>query len=423
MLTGLIVDLFAGGGGASTGLAMALGRSPDIAIDRDDAALSLHRVNHPGTRHILGDVRAISPREATQGLPVAILHASPECTHFSRAKGQGPRSRSSRSLAWQVVRWAAKTRPLLITVENVEEFEAWGPLDACGRPLCGRRGEYFRDWVWRLNRLGYRVDWQVLRACDYGVPTSRRRLFIVARRDGAPIVWPGVTHGNPEVAMPEDLPPWPPARDCVDWALPGKSLFGRKKPLAANTLRRVAEGFRRHVLMNGMSGENACIVILRGTSTSSAIDTPVHTISAQGQHHAVAFACLVKYYGNERGGVSLSAPMHTVTCKDRMGLAYALVSGRDRSSEVREFLRKHRAIGKGEDAAVMVGGTLHRIADIRLRMLTPRELFRAQGFPESYVIDRDTDGRPVPKTTQVRVCGNAVPPGLLAALVRANRPE
>lgn len=173
MPCGLIIDLFAGGGGASTGLTWALGHSPDIAINHDAEALAMHAANHPGTLHLCANVLAVNPLYATGGQPVDVLHASPDCTHFSKAKGGKPRSQHIRDLAWVVVRWAEEVRPRLITLENVEEFQTWGPLDAHGQPIKAQAGATFRAWVRRLRRLGYRVDWRELRACDYGAPTTR----------------------------------------------------------------------------------------------------------------------------------------------------------------------------------------------------------------------------------------------------------
>ena len=197
MCNGLVVDLFAGGGGASTGLAQALGRDPDIAINHDAEALSMHMANHPHTRHMLNDITRVLPLDATGGRPVAILHASPDCTHFSKAKGGKPRSQHIRDLAWVVIRWAEDTRPMLITLKNVEEFQTWGPLDDEGHPIKEQAGQTFRSWGRRLRRLGYRVEWRELLACDYGAPTKRKRLFVVARRDGGRIIWPKPTHGDP----------------------------------------------------------------------------------------------------------------------------------------------------------------------------------------------------------------------------------
>ena len=194
---GLIVDLFAGGGGASTGLAWALGRDPDIAINHDAQALSMHAANHPKTRHLLNDITRVLPLEATGGRSVEVLHASPDCTHFSKAKGGKPKSQHIRDLAWVVIRWAEDTHPNLITLENVEEFLTWGPLNKDGQPIKEQAGSTFAAWRQRLVRLGYRVEWRLLRACDYGAPTTRRRLFVVARREKRPNVWPCLLYTSP----------------------------------------------------------------------------------------------------------------------------------------------------------------------------------------------------------------------------------
>ena len=249
-MIGLVVDLFAGGGGASEGLAQALGRDPDIAINHDAEALAMHKVNHPGTRHMLNDITRVLPLEATGGQSVAILHASPDCTHFSKAKGAKPRSQFIRDLAWTVVRWAEDTRPRLITLENVEEFMTWGPLDLNGYPIKEHAGDTFRAWVKRLKRLGYKISWRLLRACDYGAPTTRRRLFVVARLDGKSPSWPKPTHGAPNspAVLSGKLLPWRTAAECIDWNIQSQSIFDRKKPLAINTQRRIAEGIRRYVL-------------------------------------------------------------------------------------------------------------------------------------------------------------------------------
>ena len=463
MLPGLIVDLFAGGGGASTGLAQALDRDPDIAINHDAEALSMHMANHPGTRHLLNDITRVLPLEATEGRPVAILHASPDCTHFSKAKGGKPRSQYIRDLAWVVVRWAEETRPILITLENVEEFQTWGPLDHEGHPIREQAGQTFRAWVRRLRRLGYNVAWRELLACDYGAPMKRKRLFVVARRDGGRIVWPTPTHGAPDSAdvRAERLLPWRTAAECIDWTLPGQSIFDRKKPLAEKTQRRIAEGLRRYVITADhpflltagpaspvLSRQFGCsigqsvmephptitqcnhdalitanLIKMRGTNIGTPADEPLRTISAQGQHHALVASCLVKYYGNESGGVPVSSPLHTVTSRDRMALVSASLNVGERYEQVRKFLRDWCAIAPDKEAEFSINGTTYRITDILMRMLTPRELYTAQGFPTSYIIDRGADGRPLTKTAQVRMCGNSVPPQLVAALIRANRPS
>lgn len=491
-MNGLIVDLFAGGGGASTGLAWALGRDPDIAINHDAEALAMHRANHPKTKHLQNDITKVLPLEATGGRPVAILHASPDCTHFSKAKGGKPRSQHIRDLAWVVVRWAEDTRPTLITLENVEEFETWGPLDRSGHPIKSETGQTFRAWVRRLRRLGYRVSWRLLRACDYGAPTIRRRLFVVARRDGKPVVWPRPTHGNPESPEVQSgkLLPWRTAAECIDWNIQSRSIFNRSKPLAPNTQRRIAEGLRRYVLQSpapfivtyygakkpdDFRGQDlgrphptitqsnhdalvsANLVKMRGTNIGAPVDEPLHTVSAQGQHHALieavcvakhyggivghgvnrplgtvttidhhslVSACMVKYYGNESGGVSITDPLHTITSKDRMGLVEESLNGEnERYASVRDFLRLWGVIGENSEAEFEYDGQKYRVTDICMRMLAPRELYTAQGFPRSYIIERDADGNPLTKTAQVRMCGNSVPPPMVAALVRANGPE
>lgn len=462
-MDGLVVDLFAGGGGASTGLAWALGRDPDVAINHDAEALAMHQANHPRTRHLQNDITRVLPLEATGGRRVAILHASPDCTHFSKAKGGKPRSQHIRDLAWVVVRWAEDTRPMLITLENVEEFLTWGPLDREGQPVKAQAGETFRAWARRLRRLGYHVAWRLLRACDYGAPTTRRRLFVVARHDGGRITWPMPTHGSPESAEVKKgkLFAWHTAAECIDWDMEAKSIFGRKKPLAINTQRRIAEGLRRYVLHNPspflvtyygpkVKGETdfrgsslAYPLYTQTTENRFGLVMPVivnanHTASYyqpfRGQNikeplrtitRAPGFAlasCLVKYYGNEHGGVSISDPLHTITAKDRMGLVMAMLYG-NRAKETQEWLRSMSVIGPGEEGKVSHDGKTYRIVDITLRMLAPRELYRAQGFPDSYIIDTMPDGRSLTKTQQVRMCGNSVPPALVCALVRANGPE
>ena len=463
MISGLVVDLFAGGGGASTGLALALGRDPDIAINHDAEALSMHMANHPGTRHLLNDITRVLPLEATNGRQVDILHASPDCTHFSKAAGRKPRSQYIRDLAWVVVRWAEDTRPTLITLENVEEFQTWGPLDHEGLPIREQAGQTFRAWVRRLRRLGYRVEWRELLACNYGAPTRRKRLFVVARRDGGRIVWPEPTHGDPR--SPEvqtgQLLPWRTAAECIDWSIPGRSIFDRQKPLAPKTQRRIAEGLRRYVITAErpflldssraapvLSRQFGCsigqsvmephptitqsnhdalitanLIKMRGTNIGTPVDEPLRTISAQGQHHALVSSCLVKYYGNESGGVPVSDPLHTITSKDRMALVSASLMEGTNYEQTRDFLKEWKVIGPNEEAEFQKAGITYRITDIMMRMLTPRELYTAQGFPTSYIIDHGADGISITKTAQVRMCGNSVPPPMVAALIQANGPD
>lgn len=725
---GLVVDLFAGGGGASEGLAQALGRDPDIAINHDAEALAMHKANHPNTRHLLNDITRVLPLEATAGQPVAILHASPDCTHFSKAKGAKPRKQFIRDLAWVVVRWAEETHPQLITLENVEEFQTWGPLDKDGYPIKEHAGDTFRAWVKSLRRLGYSVEWQLLRACDYGAPTTRRRLFVVARLDGKTPAWPKPTHGAPGSAAVRSgkLQPWRTAAECIDWQLTSRSIFDRKKPLAINTQRRIAEGLRRYVInaaepflvtyygpkkANDFRGQglghplatqttenrfglvspvmvtntsghapssicspiptlttgsqqmlagaivspnhtaeyytpfrgqdlqeplrtitlapgfalasavlsaitapfiqhvqhskathgvmpaneplrtitaqpkggglavvaslltqqvdrstlsasciakhyggvighglrqpigtitsidhhslvSAYLVKMRGLNVGSPASEPLRTISAQGQHHALVTAlinkhfgssigqpaqdplhtivgkakhsltsCILKYYG-ESDFSDLNEPLHTLTNKERMAVAsawliqtgygerqgqfprcldilkplgtvvagggkHALASAcmvkyygtalgapvdgpmptlttkarmgliespiaedwvQDPVAEIRylrvkEWLRSWGVISPNDEAEIVHDGAVYRLMDITMRMLAPRELYRAQGFREDYEIAPIINGKPLPKTAQVRMCGNSVPPQFVRSIVSDNGPE
>ena len=290
----LIVDSFAGGGGASTGIELALGRSPDIAINHDAEALALHRMNHPETWHLPHNVWKVDPVAVTRGQPVGLLWASPDCKHFSKAKGGRPVKRSIRDLAWVVVRWAKQVRPRVIILENVEEFRDWGPISAEGVPCKERKGQEFKRWEGELKRLGYRVEHRELRACDYGAPTIRKRLFLIARRDGEKIVWPKPTHGRPDdadVVAGRKLP-WRTAADIIDWSLPCHSIFlsreegravGVNRPLAEATMARIARGVKRYVI------DAAKPFVVRTDMASAAarngvhgVDEPVRTMTTGG---------------------------------------------------------------------------------------------------------------------------------------------
>ena len=240
-MDGLVVDNFAGGGGASTGIAWAIGRDPDIAINHSPQAVAMHRANHPSTRHLIEDVWAVDPVKECRGRPVDLAWFSPDCTHFSRAKGGKPRSKKTRALAWVVIRWAKAVRPAVIMLENVEEFLTWGPVNNDGEPCRRRAGRTFKMWVGKLRALGYDVQWRSLVAADYGAPTTRKRLFLIARCDGETIVWPEPTYGRHRPR------PWRAAAEVIDFSLPCPSIFERKKPLAEATLRRIGAGLRRYV--------------------------------------------------------------------------------------------------------------------------------------------------------------------------------
>lgn len=270
----LVVDNFAGGGGASTGIETALERPVDIAINHSAEAIAMHAANHSETKHFQEDIWAVDPREACGSKPVGLAWFSPDCTHFSRAKGGQPRKKEIRGLAWVVVRWVETVRPRVILLENVEEFETWGPLGEDGRPNPTQLGTEFRAWLARLSELGYHVEYRSLIAADHGAPTTRRRLFLVARCDGAPIVWPESSHGKGRVQG------WRAAAEIIDWSLPCPSIFSRTRPLAEATLRRIAEGVRRYVIGAG----DPFIVPVKtwggGGNGPRSIDEPMRTITA-----------------------------------------------------------------------------------------------------------------------------------------------
>ncbi|MCP4564042.1 MAG: hypothetical protein GY873_30220 [Bosea sp.] len=319
----LIVDSFAGGGGASTGIELALGRSPDIAINHDAEALALHRINHPETLHLPHNVWKVDPVAVTGGRPVGLLWASPDCKHFSKAKGGRPVKRNIRDLAWVVVRWARQVRPRVIILENVEEFRDWGPISEDGQPCKERKGQTFKRWEGELKRLGYKVEHRELRACDYGAPTIRKRLFLIARRDGQPIIWPKPTHGRPddvEVIAGTKLP-WHTAASIIDWSLPCHSIFlsreegravGVNRPLAEATMARIARGVKRYVI------DAAKPFVVRTDMASAAarnglhgVDEPIRTMTTGGSF-ALATPFVTKFRANSVGS-SLDEPLHTVT--------------------------------------------------------------------------------------------------------------
>ena len=301
----LIIDNFAGGGGASTGMEMALGRAVDIAINHDAEAVAMHLANHPYTTHFCEDVWTVDPCKIVRGRPVGLAWFSPDCKHFSKAKGGKPVARKIRGLAWVVVRYAQKVRPRVIMLENVEEFQEWGPLipvcdkegkkqlDADGQAIlmpCGvNKGKTFYLWVHRLEKLGYKVDWRELRACDYGAPTIRKRLFLVARCDGQPIVWPEPTHGDPQsdAVKSGKLKPWRTAAECIDWSIPAPSIFERKRPLADATMRRIAKGIMRYVVHN----QEPFVVTYYGSKgpdfRGQSMDEPLATQTTENRHALV----------------------------------------------------------------------------------------------------------------------------------------
>ena len=364
----LVVDNFAGGGGASEGIEQALGRSVDLAINHDATAIAVHTANHPGSEHAVADVWDIDPEQATNGMPVGLAWFSPDCRHHSKAKGGRPVSKSVRGLAWVAARWAAKVKPRVIVLENVEEFLDWGPLskdsDGKTRPCPNRKGQTFNGFVRALRRHGYQVDWRILRACDYGAPTIRKRLFLIARRDSLPIAWPKPTHADPKLPAMQrrNLKPWRTTAECIDWSLPCPSIFGRKKPLATATLNRIAKGVMRYVIEHQqpfivkLNHTAAYYTPFRGQSLleplqtitttpgyalvtpfitecanassqrNMAADEPLRTQCAQvkGGHFAVVSAFLAKHYTGVVGA-DLRDPLPTVTTTDHNALVSAFM--------------------------------------------------------------------------------------------------
>ncbi|EMM6715995.1 TPA: DNA cytosine methyltransferase [Klebsiella aerogenes] len=640
----IIVDNFAGGGGASTGIELAIGRSVDIAINHDPNAVAMHTTNHPDTLHYCESVYSVRPKVATAGRRVGLVWLSPDCRHFSKAKGAKPVEKSIRGLAWVTLRWGLDVDPRVMMLENVEEFKTWGPLLAAEmRPDPERVGETFRAFVGMLTTgiranhpalvecceflnisldsedaarlvkgLGYVVEYRELRACDYGAPTIRKRFFMVMRRDGQPIVWPAATHGDPKspAVMSGKLAPWRTAAECIDWSIPAPSIFGRKKPLAENTLKRIARGIQRFVIesaspfivkcnhtttkgkydcfrgqalseplqtitkthgyaiavphltkfrtgatgqpvtdpvptvtagtsrrpggnghalgvveaaitpfMAGNGGSEyqakprsldkpahtilkesrACVVapviarqfgasighradvpsatITAGGGGKSqlvsaflakhyggnytgpgvgldepthavttvdhhavvaahlmvnntghpggSVESPAHTVTT-GNHHAVVASHLVKLRGTCRDGQRTDAPMPTITAGGQhVGEVETTLAVEDydeeRAQQVLAFLKEY--CGADSTGLVVIAGVTYRIVDIGMRMLQPHELYRAQGFPDWYIIDQDYRGVKYAKDKQVARCGNAVPPPFAEALVRANLPE
>lgn len=519
----IIVDSFAGGGGASTGIELALGRIVNVAINHDPAAIRMHEANHPYTEHYQASVWDVDPETVCRGRPVALAWFSPDCKHFSKAKGAALVDRKIRGLAWIVLRWAAKVRPRVIILENVEEFQTWGPVRK-GKPVKKLAGTTFQKFIGQLRALGYTVEWRELVAADYGAPTTRRRLVLIARCDGRAIVWPERIHAPRDSAEVRSgkLLPWRSAAEIIDWSLPCPSIFATKdeiserygvsavRPLADNTLRRIIRGVDKFTIKSGAPFIVECshsgdghVAPLTMTNTSNSVgapasepmntvrtgggggqmllspsliqyhtektdgaraaglDKPICTVDASNRYGLIC-ANLVEYYSAGRP-LDAQEPMHTVTSHDREAVvaAHVVKYKRDevgtRPSEplptqtaggvfgcckavlckigtserlyywpqIRDLLNRYCGYALGTDDLLLlsIGGVLYYIADIGLRMLSPRELYNAMGFPPDYIIDHDADGKPYPKTQQVARCGNAVCPPMAAAVVAANLPE
>lgn len=451
----LVVDLFSGGGGASLGIEMAIGRPVDIAIDRNQDAIDMHAANHPHTIHVRSDLLLeANPKALTAGQDVGLVWLSPDCRHFSIAKGGTPVSPAVRALAWVAVKWAKAAKPRVIILENVREFLTWGPLNG-DKPCPHRKGELFKKWLLALHREGYETDFRALDAADYGVPTHRKRLFLVARRDGQPIRWPEPTHG------PGRGKPWRMAAECIDWSLPCRSIFARERPLAEATMKRIARGIKQFVidasepfilqLTHGgrlvpltkplptitcaKRGELALVapyMIPVGYGErqgqlprTNSVTEPIGTVVASGKHHLVA-AFLAKHYGGATGS-SVRLPMPTMTATaTQTPLVYAFLTkyyGRSVGQTVSEPLHSITTKDRLGLVTVTYDGTPYAIlrhltssyviADIGMRMLTPRELAAAQGFPADYILSGH-------KTNDVARLGNAVCPPVARAIVAEN---
>lgn len=542
----MIIDNFAGGGGASTGIELATGRAVDAAINHDPDAILMHQTNHPQTRHYCESVWDVDPWEVTRGRPVGLAWFSPDCKHFSKAKGSKPVDRNIRGLAWIVLKWAGTVKPRVIILENVEEFQTWGPVRK-GKPVKSRRGETFRKWKEQLQALGYEIDHRELVAADYGAPTIRKRFFLIARCDGKPIIWPERTHApkDSEEVKNGKCKPWRGAAEIIDWTIPCPSIFDTTdeikekysiraiRPLAVNTQKRIARGIEKFVLQNkepfivpigygerkGQAprvhdiNEPLSTVVGSGKQylampsliqyhteqservRGQGIDEPIMTLDTANRY-GLSVAYLAEYFQNGRP-LDVNSPLHTSTTKDRECLCMAHMekffsggytgNGSDANTplgtvtavdhnglvetfiskfyktgigqkpdeplhtvttsaghfgiftvkmnrsemnlhhwnEVRELLNAYcgYAIAADEILLLDVNGTMYFISDIGLRMLTPRELYAANGFPPDYIIDHDYTGKAYGKTKQVARCGNAVPPPFAEALVRANLPE
>lgn len=521
----IIVDSFAGGGGASTGIEVATGRVVSIAINHDADAILMHSVNHPFTEHYQASVWDIDPEEVCKGRPVGLAWFSPDCKHFSKAKGSALVDKHIRGLAWIVLRWAATVRPRVIMLENVEEFQTWGPVRK-GKPIKKKACKTFQQWKWQLMNLGYEIEHRELMAADYGAPTSRKRFVLVARCDGRPIVWPERTHApadHPDVIAGKLLP-WRSAAEIIDWTQPMYSIFATKqeikerygvnavRPLADNTMRRTIRGVDKFTIKSGkpflvptgygdMSAANVIQYHTEQTEAArvNGLTEPMPTVDASNRY-AVVTAHLNEYYGNGQP-IAITKPMRTVTSHDRESLTavhldkyfgggysgcgnsadepVTTITAEPRHSICAAHIVEFKGQDKGQSAAdplrtitasagefgvasvrieryapgaemgywpeirallnrfcgytlkedeillLTICGTEYFISDILLRMLTPRELYNAMGFPPDYIIDfvDPKTGKEYSKSAKVARCGNAVCPPMAEAMVRANLPE
>ena len=515
LLDDIYVDSFAGGGGASTGIELATGHPVDIAINHDESAIMMHKRNHPFTEHYREDVWGIDPVQATRGRHVRLAWFSPDCKHFSRAKGAALVDKKIRGLAWIVLKWAGLVRPDVIMLENVPEFVTWGPVRK-GKPVKSKAGQTYRKWHAQLSALGYQIESRELCAADYGAPTIRTRFCLIARCDGKPIRFPEPTHAprDSEDVKNGKKKPWRAAAEIIDWSLPCYSIFASKeeikrrygatvmRPLKENTLKRIARGLDKFVLK---SAEPFIVECKHSHGSVHDIDFPVRTITSKdsfalaypkaipfimsnntnnaphgmndpiptattGNRNYLVAANLIQYHSeqNEKEvrAQGVADPLKTVDTANRYGLAAVHLShfkGQDKGqhpseplmtvtardgqfAEIRTVIQKydentpndlgfwHEIRGllntycgytlKDDELLLLgIGGIWYFLYDIGLRMLAPRELYDAMGFPHDYIIDKDVDGNPIRRGDQVARCGNAVCPPIAEAMVRANIEE
>ncbi|MBC5712354.1 DNA cytosine methyltransferase [Hungatella sp. L12] len=430
----MLIDCFAGGGGASVGIEMALGRPVDIAINHDPQAIRMHKVNHPDTLHLTEDIFKVDLKKYVAGRHVALMWASPDCTSHSKAKGGQPRNKGLRILPWAVYKHAKAILPDVILMENVEEIQQWGPLDEAGHPIKERAGEDYKRFIAAMKKLGYDFDSRELVAADYGAPTTRKRWYAIFRRDGKPITWPEPTHSK---SGADGRLKWLECGDYIDWSDLGRSIFDRPKPLAEATMKRIANGYVKYVVNNpqpyvvhnqsavafmiqyhGETREGdsrgqlltepiktidtsnryglvtAFVTKFYKSGTGQGCEEPLHTITTSPGHFGLISAFLIKYYGTGCGQEA-GRPLGTITTKDRFGLVNVITD---------------------------IDGEKYVLKDIFLRMLKPEELKRMQGFPEDYILNRDIEGKPYPVGEQVARIGNSVVPIMAQALVSANCP-
>lgn len=454
---GLIIDCFAGGGGASVGIEMALGKPVNIAINHDPEAIRMHMVNHPDTLHLTEDIFKVNLQKYVKGRHVDLMWASPDCTSHSKAKGGQPREKGLRILPWAVYKHARAILPDVIIMENVEEIQQWGPLDENGRPIKERMGEDYQKFIKAMKSLGYDFDCRELVAADYGAPTTRKRWYAIFRRDGKPIVWPCPTHSK---TGSDGKQKWAPVSTVLDFANVGKSIFGRKKPLAENTMRRIARGLKKFVLENPEpfmtqvkhNHPVAPLLIQYHSETAKSevrgqqVSEPVMTIDTSNRYGMVQ-AFLTKFYKTGIGQ-GMDEPLHTITTspghfgqvsiltieKDKLLAAGIDEETAQKCTWVSQFIIEyygqgtgqmvtdplHTIVTKDRFALITVLGEQYVILDIFLRMLSPEELKLAQGFPKDYIIDRDIDWKPYPIKEQVARIGNSVVPIMAQKLVEAN---